>query len=63
MYNYLDENNQQISTIEPEYTAIYNSQSHELFYFVNNMIDTSTIADNFDHAANLFESWMDENNR
>ena len=56
MYSYLDENIE-LTTIEPEYSAMFCEGKQEVTFFYNNEIDSASFAHDLDDAESLFEDW------
>lgn len=56
MYNYLD-NNIELTTIEPEYSAMFCEDKQELTMFYNNQIEQCLPATDINNAKSLFEDW------
>lgn len=58
MYDFTD-NNQELTTIEPEYTAMFCKEKQEVTFFYNSDVEDSDTAKTLEEADEKFESWAD----
>ena len=58
MYNFTD-SNQELTTIEPEYTAMFCEEKQEVTFFYSNDIEDYSTAKTLEEADQKFEAWAD----
>jgi uncharacterized protein (DUF2164 family) len=56
MYNTFDDN-VELTTIEPEYTAMFCAAKKEVTFFYNNDIEESHAVETLEKADEMFEEW------